>query len=159
MMMLFRAAAAVVVAVMLAGAAAAQSPTFALDGKVKTPKHFSLDDLKKLPAQHEDVTYQSDRGPVTASFTGVLLWSLIEAAGGIDDPEKGAAIRHAIRVTAKDGYVMVTSTGEIAPELGGKQALVAYERDGKPLDDFRIVMPGDKHGARNVRDVVTIVIE
>ncbi len=105
------------------------------------------------------MTYQTDRGPVTASFTGVLLWSLIETAGGIDDPGKGAAIRHAIRITAKDGYVMVTSTGEIAPELGGKQALVAYERDGKPLDDFRIVMPGDKHGARNVRDVVTISVE
>src|SRR5580704_4745144 len=150
MAMLFRAA-AFVVAVLLAGSAAAQSPSFSLEGKVKTPRHFSLDDLKKLPAQHIDVTYQTDRGPMTASFNGVLLWSLVEAAGGISDPEKGAAIRHAIRVTAKDGYVMITSTGEIAPDLGGKQALVAYERDGKPLDDFRIVMPGDKHGARSVR--------
>jgi hypothetical protein len=51
------------------------------------------------------------------------------------------------------------STGEIAPDLGGKPALVAYERDGKPLDDFRIVMPGDKHGARNVRDVAAITVE
>jgi DMSO/TMAO reductase YedYZ molybdopterin-dependent catalytic subunit len=158
MAMLFRAA-ALVVAVMLIGPALAQSPGFLLEGKVKTPRHFSLDDLKKLPPQHSDVSFQTDRGPTTASFTGVLLWSLIEAAGGIDDPEKGAAIRHAIRVTAKDGYVMVTSTGEIAPDLGGKPALVAYERDGKPLDDFRIVMPGDKHGARNVRDVVTISVE
>jgi len=157
-MMLFRAATLVFV-LLLAGAAAAQSPNFALDGKVKTARHFSLDDLKKLPTQHVDVSFQTDRGPVTASFTGVLLWSLIDAAGGIDDPEKGAAVRHAIRVTAKDGYVMVTSTGEIAPDFGGKPALVAYERDGKPLDDFRIVMPGDKHGARNVRDVVTIPVE
>jgi hypothetical protein len=158
MAMLLRAA-ALVAAMLLAGPAVAQSPSFSLEGKVKTPKHFSLDDLKKLPAQHADVTYQTDRGPMTASFTGVLLWSLVEASGGIDDPDKGAAIRHAIRVTAKDGYLMVTSTGEIAPDLGGKPALVAYERDGKPLDDFRIVMPGDKHGARNVRDVVTISVE
>jgi DMSO/TMAO reductase YedYZ molybdopterin-dependent catalytic subunit len=157
-MMLFRAATLIFV-LLLTGVAAAQSPNFAFEGKVETPRHFSLDDLKKLPAQHVDVSFQTDRGPVTASFTGVLLWSLIDAAGGIDDPEKGAVVRHAIRVTAKDGYVMVTSTGEIAPEFGGKEALVAYERDGKPLDDFRIVMPGDKHGARNVRDVVTISIE
>ena len=157
--MLIRVAAALVVAVLLAGSAAAQSPTLTLDGKVKHAQHFVLDDLKKLPAQHADVTYQTDRGPVTASFTGVLLWSLIEAAGGLDDSEKNAAVHHAIRVTAKDSYVMVTSTGEIAPDLGGKQALVAYERDGKPLDDFRIVMPGDKHGARNVRDVITITVE
>jgi DMSO/TMAO reductase YedYZ molybdopterin-dependent catalytic subunit len=152
-------AAAFAAALLLAGPVFAQAPSLSLEGKVKQPQHFSLADLKKLSAQHADVSYQTDRGPVTASFTGVLLWSLIEAAGGIDDAEKGAAIRHAIRVTAKDGYVMVTSTGEIAPEFGGKEALVAYERDGKPLDDFRIVMPGDRHGARNVRDVVTITVE
>ena len=158
-MRLARVAAAVAAAVLLAGPAAAQAPTLTLDGKVKQPRHFALADLKKLPAQHADVTYQTDRGPVTANFTGVLLWSLIETAGGLDDSEKNAAVHHAIRVTAKDGYVMVTSTGEIAPDLGGKAALVAYERDGKPLEDFRIVMPGDKHGARNVRDVVTITVE
>jgi DMSO/TMAO reductase YedYZ molybdopterin-dependent catalytic subunit len=157
--MLTRIAAAIVAAILLIGSAAAQSPSLTLDGKVKHPQHFVLDDLKKLPVQHADVTYQTDRGPMTANFTGVLLWSLIDAAGGLDDNEKNAAVHHAIRVTAKDNYVMVTSTGEIAPDLGGKAALVAYERDGKPLEDFRIVMPGDKHGARNVRDVVTITIE
>ena len=159
MTMLLRASAAVVVALLLAGPATAQSPTLSLEGKVKEPKHFTVDDLKKMPAEHADVSYQTDRGPVTANFTGVLLWSLIGASGGLDDAGKGAELRHAIRITAKDGYVVVTSTGEVAPEFGGKAALVAYERDGKPLDDFRIVMPGDKHGGRNVRDIVTIAIE
>ena len=162
-MIVARTVAALVVAILLAVPAAAQSPTqgpnVSVEGKVKAPQHFSLDDLKKLPAQHADVSYQTDKGPVTASFSGVLLWSLIEAAGGIDDDAKGAALRHAIHITAKDGYVVVTSTGEIAPDFGAKPALVAYERDGKPLDDFRIVMPGDKHAARNVRDVVTIAVE
>jgi hypothetical protein len=68
-------------------------------------------------------------------------------------------LRHAVRITAKDDYVVVTSTGEIAPDFGAKAVLVAYERDGKPLDDFRIVMPGDKRGGRNVRDVVAIRVE
>ena len=67
-------------------------------------------------------------------------------AGGIDDNAKGAELRHAVRITARDGYVVMTSTGEIAPDFGGKAALVTYQRDGKPLEDFRIVMPGDKHG-------------
>ncbi|HVH81188.1 MAG TPA: hypothetical protein VM782_17450 [Stellaceae bacterium] len=152
-------AVAAAAAVFLAGNAAAQSPTVSLTGHLKHPQQVTLDDLKKLPAQHTDVTYQTDRGPVTAGFTGAPLWSLIEMAGGLDDAEKNAAVRHAIRVTARDGYVMVTSTGEIAPDFGGKQALVAYERDGKSLDDFRIVMPGDKHGARNVRDITAIAVE
>ncbi len=166
-MRMLRAAAALVAALLLVAPAAAQStapaaspgPVLTLDGKVKQAQHWTIDDLKKMPAQHADVSYQTDKGPTTASFTGVLLWSLIEAAGGIDDPAKGAAIRHAIRITAKDGYVVVTSTGELAPDFGAKPALVAYERDGKPLADFRIVMPGDKHGGRNARDVASISVE
>jgi len=159
MAMLKRAAASAVALFLLTGPVAAQSPELLLDGKVKQPQRWMLDDLKKMPAEHATVSYQTDRGVVTASFTGVLLWSLIAAAGGIDDSGKSAELRHAIRITAKDDYVVVTSTGEIAPDFGGKAALVAYERDGKPLDDFRIVMPGDKHGGRNVRDVISVKIE
>ena len=154
-----RVAAAVVIALLAVAPAAAQSLGVALDGKVKAPRQFALDDLKKLPVEQADVSFQTDRGPVTAHFTGVLLWSLLDAAGGIDDTGKGMELRHAIRVTATDGYVVVTSTGEIAPDFGGKAALIAYERDGKPLGEFRLVMPGDKHGGRNVRDVARITIE
>lgn len=164
MVIALRITGAVLACLLAAASAAAQSPAAApvlsLDGKVKQPQHWSLDDLRKMQAQHTDVSYQTEHGPVTASFTGVLLWSLIEQAGGIDDAAKGAAaVRHAIRITATDGYVVVTSTGEIAPDFGGKAALVAYERDGKPLADFRIVMPGDKKGGRNVHDVTTITVE
>ena len=158
-MIIARFAAAIVVAALLAGTAAAQSPVLALEGKVKQPQHWTLDDLKKMPARHADVTYQTEKGSVNASFTGVLLWSLLDAAGGIDDATRNAVVHHAIRITATDGYVIVLSTGEIAPDFGNTQALVTYERDGKPLNNFRLVMPGDKHGARDVHDVATIAIE
>ena len=157
--MLKRVAIAALALFLMVGFAAAQSPALVLDGKVKQPQRWTLDDLKKMPAEHATVSYQTDRGVVSASFTGVLLWSLIGAAGGIDDSGKNAELRHAIRITAKDEYVVVTSTGELAPDFGDKAAIVAYERDGKPLDGFRIVMPGDKHGGRNVRDVISIRIE
>jgi DMSO/TMAO reductase YedYZ molybdopterin-dependent catalytic subunit len=157
--MLKRVAIAALALFLTVGFAAAQSPALVLDGKVKQPQRWTIDDLKKMPAEHATVSYQTDRGVVSASFTGVLLWSLIGAAGGIDDSGKNAELRHAIRITAKDEYVVVTSTGELAPDFGDKAAIVAYERDGQPLDGFRIVMPGDKHGGRNVRDVVSISIE
>ena len=157
--MLSRLGAALVALSLIVGPAVAQSPTLLLEGKVRQPQRWTLEDLKKMPAEHADVSYQTDRGPVIASFTGVLLWSLIGAAGGIDDSAKNPELRHAIRITAKDGYVVVTSSGEIAPDFGAKGVIVAYERDGKPLDEFRIVMPGDKHGGRNVRDVVSINVE
>jgi hypothetical protein len=159
MAMLERAAASAVALFLLMGPVGAQSPVLLFEGKVKQPQRWILDDLKKMPAEHATVSYQTDRGVVTASFTGVLLWSLIAAAGGIDDSGKSAELRHSIRITAKDDYVVVISTGEIAPDFGAKGAIVAYARDGKPLDDFRIVMPGDKHGGRNIRDVVSVNIE
>jgi hypothetical protein len=141
------------------GPAAGQSAALLLKGKVKQPQRWTLAELKKLPSQEVAVSYRTDRGVVSARFKGVLLWSLIGAAGGIADNGKGAELRHAIRITAKDNYVVVTSTGEIAPQFGNRAALVAYDRDGKPLADFRIVMPGDKHGGRNLCDVVSIAVE
>jgi hypothetical protein len=160
---LSRVAAAILAGVLLIAPATAQSPASApvlsLDGKVKQPQHWSLDDLKKMQAQHADVSYQTEHGPVTANYTGVLLWSLIDLAGGVDDTTRNAVVRHTIRITATDGYVVVLSTGEIAPDFGNTRALVAYERDGKPLDNFRVVLPGDKHGARDIHDVTTIAVE
>ena len=58
-------------------------------------------------------------------------------------------------------FLPVISTGEIAPDFGGKPALLAYRRnDEAPAErGFRLVMPGDKHGGRYVRDVVSIEVE
>ena len=89
--MLSRLGARIVALSLVAGPAAAQSPELALEGKVRQPQHWTLEDLKKMPAEHVDVSYQTDRGPVRGSFTGVLLWSLIGAAGGIDDSAKMTA--------------------------------------------------------------------
>jgi len=140
---------------------AGDKPALSLTGKVKHPDQFDLDRLRALPSQQAQVSYHTDHGAQQASFTGVLLWGLLDAAGGIDDADKSAALHHVIKVSAKDGYFVLLSTGEIAPDLGGKPALIAYQRgDEAPgAGGFRLVMPGDKHGARNVRDVVAIDVE
>jgi hypothetical protein len=51
--------------------------------------------------------------------------------------------------------------GRDRPDFGGKPALLAYRRnDEAPAEmGFRLVMPGDKHGGRYVRDVVSIEVE
>ncbi|HEV2188784.1 MAG TPA: molybdopterin-dependent oxidoreductase [Stellaceae bacterium] len=156
-------AATILAGLLLIAPAAAQSPAAApvlsLQGKVKQAQHWTFDDLKKMRAEHADVSYQTEHGPVTASYTGVLLWSLIDQAGGIDDGTRNAVVRHTIRITATDGYVIILSTGEMSPDYGNARVLVAYERDGKPLDNFRVVIPGDKRGARDVHDVTTIAVE
>jgi hypothetical protein len=39
--------------------------------------------------------------------------------------------------------------------------ILAYDRDGKPFDagGFRLIVPGDKHGGRNVQNVVQIEVK
>jgi hypothetical protein len=105
--------------------------------------------------------FQTSHGMEKSSYSGVLLWRLLAEAGGIDDPTKGAELRHTISITRRDGYVVIISTGEIAPDFGGKPAMIAYERDGVELGEqgLRAVMPGDRHGGRYVRDVVEIEVK
>jgi DMSO/TMAO reductase YedYZ molybdopterin-dependent catalytic subunit len=141
--------------------AANQNWVVSLGGKVKHPRQFDLETLQRLPRQQVMVSYQAGSGVEEASFIGVPLWTLLGEAGGIDDPAKRAELRHMIRITARDGYVVILSTGEIAPDFGAKPALLAYRRnDETPATaGFRLVMPGDKHGGRYVRDVVSIEVE
>jgi hypothetical protein len=85
----------------------------------------------------------------------------LQAAGGLDDPDKSAPLHHTIKITGRDGYFVIVSTGEVAPEFGDKQAIIAYQRGDKPLGDagFRLVLQGDKRNGRNVRDVVRVDVE
>ena len=70
-------------------------------------------------------------------------------------------LRHALFVTGSDGYVVTLGFGEIDPDFEGKQAIIAYARDGAPLpetDGLRLIVPGDKHGGRDVKDVAKIEV-
>ena len=138
-----------------------QNAALLIDGKVKHPQRLSLDALRRLPAERVDVSFQTSHGMEKASYTGVLLWRLLDEAGGLDDAARGAELRHTINITGRDGYVVVVSTGEIAPDFGGRAAMIAYERDGEELGEkgLRAVMPGDKRGGRYVRDVVEIEVK
>lgn len=160
-------AAALLVGILYAGSGIAAGPSdgapsgFSLTGKVKHPQQIGIEALQSLPPERVEVSFQTDRGPAQAGFTGARLWALLDMVGGIDDADKSAPLHHMLRITGRDGYWVLLSTGEIAPDFGGKAALVAYQRDGAPLGaaGLRLVMPGDIHGGRNVRDLVSIEVE
>jgi hypothetical protein len=70
-------------------------------------------------------------------------------------------LRRTVLVTAVDGYSAVLSLGELDPEFGAAQALVAYAQDDKPLGDSgfaRLIMPADKGGGRNVMRISAIEV-
>ena len=60
--MISRLAAALIAALWLIAPAASQSPNLSLNGKVKQPQYWTLDDLRKMPAQRANVSYLTERG-------------------------------------------------------------------------------------------------
>jgi hypothetical protein len=99
-------------------------------------------------------------GKKSGSYTGVLLWALLEKAATIDESGKNAQLRHTLSVVGRDGYAVALAIGEIDPHYEGKSVIVAYA-GGEPPASFgalRLVVPGDAHGGRSVRDVAAIEV-
>jgi hypothetical protein len=68
---------------------------------------------------------------------------------------RGKALAGYLLASAKDGYQVVFSLGELDPGLGGARVIVADKRDGKPLFGYqgplRLVVSTDKAPARSIR--------
>jgi hypothetical protein len=160
----FGAALLLVAVVGISALAKATGPTlyFQVTGNVQQSTLFNLHKLQALPEVNQNVTYFAAGSVVTESFTGVLLWDLLQSVGIRLDPSiKNDILHQIVIVTGSDGYESVFGAGEIAPNFGGNQIIVAYAVNGQPLgsDGFaRIVAPGDKQGGRFVSNIVRIEV-
>jgi DMSO/TMAO reductase YedYZ molybdopterin-dependent catalytic subunit len=136
------------------------SGTLAIDGQIAHPAHLTADDLKKVPATDLDVTFMTGHGQESGHYTGALLWTVLEQAGLTDTAGKHSDLHHVLLATGSDGYVIAFSFGEIDPDFGNRPIIIAYAKDGKPLGPagLRLVVPGDKLGARDIKDVVRIEV-
>ena len=133
-----------------------------VDGQVLNPYDLTVEVLQnEFTAQTVDVTFLSGEETVSTQFTGVPLWQVIGAA----QPNLNADVRNDristfIVVTASDGYQAVIAWGEIDPEFGNANILLAYEENGAPIEDsqgaIRLVVPTDARGGRYVSGVVNI---
>ncbi len=137
---------------------------FTIKGAVEHPRTVTTADLQHEAATSEAVFLHTGHGPITGTFTGVLLWTLLQEVGVKTDPAgKSDIARHIAIITSADGYSTILSLGELDPEFGGAQAIVAYAKDGKPIDDAegltRLVIPGDKGAGRAVNNIVNIEVK
>jgi hypothetical protein len=116
--------------------------------------------VKSLPATTVDVTFETDKGRSSGGYTGVLLWSLLDNAGLVDDPGKNASLKHTVLITGRDGYAVALAIGELDPHYEGKSVILAYAGGDPPASpaQLRLVVPGDVHGGRSVRDVAVIEV-
>jgi hypothetical protein len=153
--------AALLLAVTIPEAGRAQSPEpAALEGAVKQRLVLDKNLLKSLPAMTIDVTFETGNGRSSGRYTGVLLWSVLEKAGLVDEPGKNANLKHTLLITGRDGYAVALAIGEFDPHYEGKSVILAYAGGDPPASaaQLRLVVPGDAHGGRSVRDVAVIEV-
>lgn len=143
-----------------------------LKGAVKNPASYTLDDLRNFkldPAKDYQpttvtVTFNTSKGPVTATYTGVPLIDLLTVANvKVDKNQKNDILRKYVVAKATDCYEVVVALGEILANFEAKQVLVAYQDgDGQPLPESdgmaRLVVPGDKAGGRSVFHLSQLIV-
>jgi DMSO/TMAO reductase YedYZ molybdopterin-dependent catalytic subunit len=133
-----------------------------IEGAVQEPLYLSPQDIEGLPAERVSASYVTGHGQEQGDYTGVLLWTLLNRARLNEEPRRRDHLREVITVTGRDGYAVVFSMAELDPDFEGKSVLLAYRRNDQPLpvaEGLRLVVPGDKHGGRYVRDVVRIEVK
>ncbi len=128
----------------------------ALSGGIKVPRTLALADLQALPAVTVEVTADAAQGQRKITYTGALLWPLLQAAAPVDAPGRATQNQHVPMARGSDGYAV--AFGEMDPHLEGKQVLIAYFMDGNPLPAPCLVVPGDSYGGRAVHDLAAIEV-
>ncbi len=121
--------------------------------------HLSVADLAKYKQVGASVT--ADDG-TKVLYTGPLLRDVLLKFGILSSGPhiRGQALHQILLVSARDGYSVPFTIGEIDSNFGNLKIVLAIKMDGKPLFNyegpFRIAIPTDKEGARSVRMVSSI---
>jgi hypothetical protein len=116
-------------------------------------------DIEALP----HVKVQASAHDISATFEGVALRSVLEKAGVVfGEALREKRLASCLLVEAADGYRVVIALPEMDPAFADKQILLAFLKDGKPLDQkegpYRIVIPDEKRPARWIREVTSLTI-
>jgi DMSO/TMAO reductase YedYZ molybdopterin-dependent catalytic subunit len=133
------------------------STSVKLDGAVKTSAIYGVADLVALPSASITLTIQG-HDAASGSWKGVPLMALIDKAGTVEDKGHGGYLQHVIIARGTDGYGVAIAIGEIDPKFEGKQVIVAYQKDGAVLPSLRLIIPGEAHAGRDVRDLAELTL-
>ena len=124
-------------------------------------KKVSLDagQLGKLPVAEVDASDHQTKH----RYSGVLVRDVLGLVGApFGDALRGKALSLVVRITANDNYTVVFALAEFDPGFSDRSIVLADQQDGQPLPDnaapFRIVIPGDSHPARWIRQIRSIEV-
>ena len=147
-------------------AGAAPSTSLTVTGDVLDPATYTASDLAALPQASEFVTYASGGSPVSTTFAGPTIQSLVAAAQvNTDLAQRNAIVPYYLTATGSDGYRVVYALAEINPNFAGggtTPPLVATSVNGGSLGTngfARTTAPRDLAGGRYVSNLVNLDIE
>ncbi|MDQ1491456.1 MAG: hypothetical protein QOJ23_3970 [Actinomycetota bacterium] len=131
---------------------------FTVNGAVGRAVTLSVGQLAALPLRSVTVTFLRGTASETHSYRGPLVSDVV----AVTRPNLPAGGAHQLMLTflATDGYQVSIAYGEIDGGSGNKQALLAFEEDGRSLAADRpvLVMPGDVKGGRDVTGVSSVTV-
>jgi hypothetical protein len=153
----------------VAGAAAGHGqPTTMEAGKPAVPagplnimfgdksSEWTLATLATLP--HKTITVYNEHAKVNQTYSGVELMDLLKPLGVPEKP-RGKDLRLYLVAQGSDGYQVVYSIGEVAPDVHDGTVMVADALEGKPIGEtgpLQLVLTGEKRPARWVHNLVAI---
>jgi hypothetical protein len=111
-----------------------------------------------LPHQE---TKSMDMGQQERSYSGVPVRDLLARLGAPSGEKmRGPALLLAVIVHCKDNYNVLFSLAEFDESFTTRTILLADKENGEMLPPsaapFRLITPGDKHGARGARQVLSL---
>jgi DMSO/TMAO reductase YedYZ molybdopterin-dependent catalytic subunit len=130
-------------------------------GDVSNPLMLTKADLAKMP--RTSVTVKNEGGDEESTYEGVLLYDVLKEAGApVGKQLMGKALATYVLAEAKDGYQVVYALAEFDPSFNDNKIIIADTVGGKPLfayqGPFRLVVPGEKKGARSIRMLEKITV-
>lgn len=143
----------------LLAAALADAEPLRLDGDGVQAMAIERSLLDTLPVSSIDALDHGVRG----HWRGVSVVELLRLAGApLGDKMRGKALAQVVLVHAADGYVAAFTLSEFDEAFADSAPLLAWERDGKPLDakegPYRIIVAGEQRQGRWVRQVQRIEV-
>jgi DMSO/TMAO reductase YedYZ molybdopterin-dependent catalytic subunit len=141
-------------------AQASQAVELRVTGDV--PNHLDLS-VADLAAFQRQTVHVTDEKGIQAEYSGIPVAEILRKAGApLGKEMRGPNMAMGLVARAPDGYQVLFALAEFDPAFSDRTILLADRRDGKPLNSregpLRIVVPGDKRGARWIRGVTTLEV-
>ncbi len=131
-----------------------------LRGGLDRPGRAGADALGSMPQttmQTRPSKGHSDSIRPGESFTGVLVWDLLDRGGiRLDDTLHEPFLRKIVVARDGDGYAVVIAGGELDPRFLNAPFLIAPTSDADP--GLRLIAPYDIAGARSVKGIASLEV-